>query len=164
MSKPLLLLMAVAMAGLCGCAGPENKLGRGLMNVTEFARLGELRRSIEQTALWDGSEHAYTTGIIRGVNRSLVRTGVGVYEIVTFPIPSYEPVFAPESEVYPDESVRYLKPKWGGYVQPVDAVYPASYKPALAASPTFDTDTSLGFSGGDVFPRAPGSRFRIFDH
>ena len=37
---------------LVGCAGPERKFGRGVMNVTEFARMGELRRSIEQTYLW----------------------------------------------------------------------------------------------------------------
>jgi hypothetical protein len=27
----------------------------------------------------------------------------------------------------------------------------------------FATDTNLGFSGGDVAPFIPGSRFRIFD-
>ena len=29
-----------------GCAGPEEKLGRGINNVTELARGGEIRRSI----------------------------------------------------------------------------------------------------------------------
>ena len=43
-----------------GCAGPENKLGRGVRNFTEFTRLGEFSRSVEQTALWDGPQHAYT--------------------------------------------------------------------------------------------------------
>jgi hypothetical protein len=28
----------------------------------------------------------------------------------------------------------------------------------------FDRDTSLDFSGGDVMPFVPGSRFRIFDN
>ena len=28
-----------------GCAGPEQKLGRGVNNMTEITRLGELRRS-----------------------------------------------------------------------------------------------------------------------
>jgi hypothetical protein len=43
-------------------------------------------------------------------------------------------------------------------------VYPDSYKPRLLSDSTFDTDTSLGFSGGDVMPFVPGSRFHIFDN
>lgn len=133
----------IATMGLfaMGCAGPEQKLGRGINNATEFARLGEIRRSMEQTALWDGPEAAYTTGFIRGFNRSVVRTGVGLYEIATFPIPDYDPVFLPADPVYPD-----------------------SYRPHLIADPTFGPDASLGFSGGDVAPMVPGSRFRIFDY
>lgn len=136
----VLVLAAAAVFG-AGCAGPEQKMGRGLNNVTEFARLGELRRSIEQTAIWESPEEGYTTGFLRGLNRSLARTAVGAYEIVTFPIPPYGPVFLPENPVYPD-----------------------SYQPKLLADPTFSTDTALGFSGGDVVPFVPGSRFRIFDY
>src|SRR5947207_4780925 len=96
-------LGAVAAAALlAGCAGPEQKFGRGLGNVTEFARLGEIRRSMEQTGIWENTDAAYTTGLIRGINRSLVRTATGVYELVTFPFPSYDPVFLPENPVYPD--------------------------------------------------------------
>ena len=86
----------------------------------------------------------YTTGFIRGFNRSLVRTGVGIYELVTAPFPSYDPVFTDYMTVNP--------------------VYPASYTPHLVAGPTFGPDASLGFSGGDVAPFVPGSRFRIFDN
>src|SRR5437016_3100342 len=32
-----------------GCQGPERKFGRGILNVTEFGRMGEIRRSMEQT-------------------------------------------------------------------------------------------------------------------
>ena len=127
---------------LSGCAGPEQKLGRGVANVTEFARLGEIRRSMEQTAIYEGPDPAYTTGFIRGFNRSLARTGVGVFEILTFPFPTptYDPVFLPSEPVYPD-----------------------SYKPAMIADPSFDVDSSIGFGGGDVMPFVPGSRFRIYD-
>jgi putative exosortase-associated protein (TIGR04073 family) len=124
-----------------GCAGPEEKLGRGISNVTELARMGEIRRSMEQTALWEGTDKAYTTGVIRGLNRSLARTGVGLYEIVTFPFPTYDPIFLPEQPVYPD-----------------------SYTPNLIADSTFGPDASLGFSGGDIAPFIPGSRFRVFDY
>lgn len=124
-----------------GCAGPEQKLGRGLLNVTEFARLGEIRRSMEQTALWDATDKTYSTGFIKGFNRSVARTAVGAYEIVTFPFPKYDPYILPENPVYPD-----------------------SYKPKLISDPTFGMDTALGFSGGDIVPFVPGSRFHIFDY
>lgn len=136
-------LLAILSAALLttGCAGPEQKLGRGMLNVTEFARMGEIRRSMEQTALWDNTDAAYTTGFIRGFNRSLARTAVGAYELVTAPLPPYDPVFLPEFPVYPD-----------------------SFRPRLIADPTFGPDAALGFSGGDVAPMVPGSRFRIFDY
>ena len=75
----------VAFAGLTavlavGCAGPERKLGRGLHNVTEVARMGEMRRSIEQTALFDNGEVAFSTGFVRGFNRTVVRTVVEAIE------------------------------------------------------------------------------------
>jgi putative exosortase-associated protein (TIGR04073 family) len=139
--------VTMALAGVAfvaaGCAGPEQKLGRGINNVTEFTRGGEIRRSMEQTALWEGTDRAYTTGFIRGFDRSVVRTAVGAFEILTFPFPTptYDPVFLPGDPVYPD-----------------------SYTPALIADPTFGPDAALGFSGGDVAPFIPGSRFRIFDY
>jgi putative exosortase-associated protein (TIGR04073 family) len=133
-----------ALAAICffaaGCAGPEQKLGRGFNNVTEFARMGEIRRSMEQTAIWEGNDQAYATGLIRGVNRSVARTAVGAFEILSFPFPPFEPIFLPGDPVYPD-----------------------SYAPGLLADPTFGPDAALGFSGGDVAPMIPGSRFRIFD-
>jgi putative exosortase-associated protein (TIGR04073 family) len=143
MRNVLSLAAIVAVAGLfgAGCAGPEQKLGRGINNVTELARGGEIRRSMEQTALWEGTDKAYTTGFIRGFDRSMARTGVGLYEILTFPFPSYDPVFLPEDPVYPD-----------------------SYTPSLIADPTFGPDSHIGFSGGDIAPMVPGSRFSIFDY
>ena len=160
--RRLVCLMVLALAG--GCAGPEKKLGRGIHNVMEFVRGGEIRRSMEQTALWDGTDRAYSTGFLRGFHRSLARTFVGAIEVVTFPIPPYDPFFTSTNHLYPDFSIRYTKDTWGGMVLPEDPVYPANYKPGLLADQIFATDTSLGFSGGDVFPFVPGSRFRIFDN
>lgn len=146
MRKSIFTLAAVTVLGFlaAGCANTEAKLGRGMRNITELARGGEIRRSMEQTALFDGPDMAYTTGFLRGFNKSLVRTGVGVYEVLTAPFPPYDPVFT-----------DYMT---------VDPVYPDSYKPKLLADPTFGPDTALGFSGGDVAPMIPGSRFRIFDY
>lgn len=133
-----------------GCAGPEQKLGRGMNNLTEVFRLGEIRRSMEDSALWEGSDAAYTRGFLKGFNRTMARTVVGAFEVLTFPFPGYEPYLKPGNEFFPDITV--------------DPVYPDSYKPHMLADPAFSPDANLGFSGGDVAPFAPGSRFRIFDY
>jgi len=143
----------LAMAGLAalftsGCAGPEQKLGRGISNSLEFARGGEMRRSIEQAAVFDSPSQAYTTGVIHGFDRSIERTGVGLWEIVSFPFPNHDKSYGPID-------TAHLSP---------NPVYPESYKPGLISDPMFDTDTYTGFSGGDVAPWVPGSRFRIFDN
>jgi putative exosortase-associated protein (TIGR04073 family) len=142
-------LSFLGMAGLAallasGCAGPESKLGRGMSNVYEVARGGELRQTMEQTAVFDSPDAGYTTGFIRGFDRSMARTGVGLYEVITFPFPPYHPVFT-----------KYLAP---------EAVYPDNYKPGLLSDSLFDTDTYVGFSSGDVAPLVPGSRFHVFDN
>jgi putative exosortase-associated protein (TIGR04073 family) len=144
MIKSLSILAVAAVAALfaTGCAGPEKKLGRGFNNVGEVVRWGELRRSREQAGVWHGPNAATGGGLVTGFNRSLARIGVGVYEVVTFPIPSYEPVFT-----------DYLSPSPG---------YPDNYKPGLPSDSLYQTDTSLGISGGDVAPIVPGSRFAVF--
>ena len=146
MQKPASFLGAVLLVGVLvsGCAGPEKKFGRGMNNLFEIVRMGDMRRTVEQTALFESSDTAYGTGFFRGLNRSLARTGVGIYEVVTFPIPSYDPV-------------------WTSYLTP-NPVYPDSYKPRLMEDSTFATDTHIGFSGGDVAPFIPGSRFHVFDN
>ena len=158
----------VALAGgallAAGCAGPERKLGRGILNATELARGGEIHRSMEQTYLWENTDSTYTTGLIRGLNRSFARTGIGIYEILTFPFPSYEPMLTSTNRIYPDPNVRNRKYPWGGMVLTEYPTYPDSYRPGIIADSIFQTDTSLGFSGGDVAPMVPGSRFRIFDN
>ena len=86
----------------------------------------------------------YATGFVRGLSKSFARTGVGVYEVVTAPFPPYDPVFT-----------DYLSP---------NPVYPDDL-PGLTSLTIslFATDTNMGFSGGDIAPFVPGSRFKIFD-
>ena len=135
---------ALLVAGLvAGCANTENKLGRGVSNACEPIRLGEMRRSMEQTMVYDTANSSYATGFARGMGKTFARFGVGLYEIVTCPFPPYDPV-----------CTNYLTPQPG---------YPDSYHPGLADSTTFATDTSIGFSGGEVAPFIPGSRFRVYD-
>ncbi len=141
---PLLAAAAFAVVFISGCAGPEYKLGRGMSNTFEAVRMGEMRRRIEQAAVLESPGIGYTAGVMQGFDRSLARTGLGIYEVVTFPLPPYHPIFT-----------SYLKP---------EPVFPESYKPGLVADPLFETDTYTGFSGGDVAPFIPGSRFRIWDN
>jgi putative exosortase-associated protein (TIGR04073 family) len=97
---------------------------------------------MEQTALFDSPNAAYTSGFVRGLNRTLARTGLGVFEIATFPLPPYHPIFT-----------SYLSPR---------PAYPDNFKPGLVADSMYDTDTLVGFGGGDVAPKIPGSRFGVF--
>jgi putative exosortase-associated protein (TIGR04073 family) len=129
---PLLATLVIAGVFSSGCASSETKLGRGMSNMTEFARLGEMRRSIEQTALFDQPGGHYATGFVRGLSKSVARTGVGVYEVVTAPFPPYDPVFT-----------DYLSP---------NPVYPDNYAPGIIEDSLFATDTNMGFSGGDIAP------------
>jgi putative exosortase-associated protein (TIGR04073 family) len=143
MRNQLSLLGVVLFAGVLvsGCAGPEKKLGRGVSNIFEIVRMGEMRRSMEQSTLFGPSN---ASGMVTGFTRSMARVGLGVYETVTFPIPSYDPI-----------ATGYLKPA---------PVYPDNFKPRIPANGLYATDTSIGFSGGDVAPLMPGCRFRIFDN
>jgi putative exosortase-associated protein (TIGR04073 family) len=140
---PLLAVLTIAATLATGCANTEQKFGRGLSNLFEPVRGGEMRRTMEQTALFDGPDASYTTGFVRGLNRTLARTGIGIYEVVTAPFPPYGPV-----------CTDYLSP---------GPVYPDNYRPNTVEDSMFATDTNLGFSGGDVMPFVTGSRFRIFD-
>ncbi len=140
---PLLAVLGLIGALASGCANMENKMGRGLGNTFEIVRGGEMRRTMEQTALFDSPDTAYHTGFFRGVHRSLARTGIGLIEVVTFPFPPYHPLFTKHFAAQP--------------------VYPDNYTPNLMEDSMFATDTYTGFSGGDTAPFIPGSRFQIFE-
>src|SRR5665213_1647732 len=137
------LSMIAVSALFVGCAGPEQKLGRGINNMVEFGRMGEIRRSIEQTAVFGSPDQSMTTGLIHGVDRSFARTAAGFYEVLTFPIPNYSPG------------------DYGPIFHPTDPTYPDSYKPNWIADQMLSPDTALGFGGGDIAPFVPGSRFHI---
>ena len=157
------MLLVVVAVLLAGCAGPERKFGRGVSNMTELLQMREMRRSVEQTSLWDGKQSGLMTGVARGFTRTMARTFVGTYEVLTFPIPSFEPVLAMDRPIYPDHAIATKKDPYGGLVLPVRPAYPDSYRPERYSSSLFDTDTHLGFTGGSIAPIIPGSRFHIFD-
>lgn len=139
----LLSLVALLGALASGCANVEHKLGRGLSNTAEIVRGGEYRRSMEQTALFETPDTAYTYGTLHGLHRSIGRTGLGLWEVITFPFPPYHPICTKHFAAHP--------------------VYPDNYTPNLMEDSMFATDTYTGFSGGDTLPFIPGSRFQIFE-
>ncbi len=167
--------LASVLAFSTGCSGPSYKLGRGINNLTEPFRLGEMRRSIEQAGVWQGPDHAFTFGALQGFNRTLVRTFVGAYEILTFPIPdptkggapSYDSIFV--KNVLGAGDVYIPGPFRSDQVFSLDFMtsdpkYPTNFKPGLLSDSLFATDNALGFSAGDIAPFVPGSRFHVFDY
>lgn len=146
MRNTLFLLGSLALVAVMGvgCAGPEQKMGRGIANVTEVTRGGEFTRSVEQEGIFGGPDIGFATGVVRGVNHTLLRTGVGAYEIVTAPLPPYGPVMT---------SYLSPRPQYGDF-----------FRPRKWSDAIFDNDRMAGFSGGDVAPWFPFSKFRVFDN
>jgi len=63
----------------------------------------ELPKNIYETSIEENISKGITVGVIKGLGMSFIRTGAGVYEMVTFfaPIPDgYEPVLNPETIFY----------------------------------------------------------------
>jgi len=72
---------------------PVKKLGRGIANI--FTCPIELPYRIGQANEEDGPFAAFTWGILEGICRTGMRLVVGVYEVISFPIPFpayYEPI------------------------------------------------------------------------
>lgn len=134
---------ALVLAGVTGCTGPEHKLARGLDNTMEVVRWGDMRRSVEQEAVFSEPDVTYSYGLIHGFDQTIKRVGLGIYEVATFPIPSYDPVLT--------RAVPAAPPS------------PDNYKPGLIFDANFAGDTYTGYSGGEIAPFIPGSRFKIFD-
>ncbi len=139
-----LFIAAIVAVAVTGCEGPEHKLARGLSNTFELVRWGDMRRSVEQNAVFSAPDVSYSYGAVHGFDQSICRAGLGIYEVVTFPIPSYKPICTS--------------------VVPAQTQYPDSYKPGLISDSTFNTCTYSGYSGGDIAPFVPGSRFSVFDN
>jgi len=105
--KPLrsLLIIAVSLAvvGVTAYAdiqappmmdmGPGRKLGRGISNV--LYGITELPTTIIDINEREGNSAALSYGILKGLGRSIFRFGVGWYEIITFPAPTYKSSFRP---------------------------------------------------------------------
>ena len=97
------MVVVVALALVIGSVRPVfaqdvgHKLGRGLVNVgTGWI---ELPKGIRDGSQDENPLVGVTSGLFKGLGLAVLRTGVGVLEVVTFPFPwpkDYAPVYEPE--------------------------------------------------------------------
>ena len=73
--------------------GPTRKLSRGLANVFNLGV--EIPHNIAQVNEREGNAAALSYGVVRGIGRSAVRFGVGIYEVLFWPIPMYRDNYMP---------------------------------------------------------------------
>jgi putative exosortase-associated protein (TIGR04073 family) len=95
-----LLVTAIILgcsAMTCSADDAGRKLGRGFAN-TLFG-IAEIPMQIQATTAKEGGGAGATYGVLKGIGHFFMREGVGIYEILTFPIPYpkyYEPILEPE--------------------------------------------------------------------
>ena len=93
----LVIIMVLAVATSSYAQDPAKKLGRGLANI--LTGWIELPKNIYDTSVEDNPLAGLTIGLAKGIGMTIVRTGAGIYEVVTFPFPipeDYGPVLEPE--------------------------------------------------------------------
>jgi putative exosortase-associated protein (TIGR04073 family) len=76
---------------------PGMKAGRGLAAIT--TPFLEVPGNIVETSQREGPLAGWTTGLARGIGMSIVRPPIGLYELVTAPIPfpaNFGPIMQPE--------------------------------------------------------------------
>ena len=101
----LALALAIGITAVCRAdihdppsndQGPTRKLGRGVSNL--LFGWSELPVSITTVNTNEGNSAAAGYGVVRGVGRSLMRIGAGVFEILTFPVPVVRGTYFPVLE------------------------------------------------------------------
>jgi len=100
----VLIVSLVCIQSPCFADNMLRKLGRGTCNIV--TSIFEIPKSIQEIFYEEGAPAAATYGVFDGVYKFLLRTVVGAYEVVTFPIPfpaDYEPIVEPEFLFSPDD-------------------------------------------------------------
>ena len=93
----VVMVMVLAVATASYAQDPAKKLGRGLANI--LTGWIELPKNIYDVSVEDNPLAGLTIGLAKGIGMTIVRTGAGIYEVVTFPFPipeDYGPVLEPE--------------------------------------------------------------------
>lgn len=73
--------------------GPTRKLGRGLSNL--IFGIAELPATIAKVNAREGNSAAAGYGVVRGLGRSGMRVGSGLFEFLTFPFPTNRRTYYP---------------------------------------------------------------------
>jgi len=102
-----LCLIIILLSGITVFADtPLKKLGRGLANIISCPM--EIPYRTGEANVANGPFAAATWGILEGIYRTLVRASVGVYEVVTFPLPWWPSNYGPiidDPEFFLEEGV-----------------------------------------------------------
>ena len=73
---------------------PIRKLGRGVGNLVYGSSELVLVIDSQNTSSMSNSA-SFSHGLVNGLGRTLVRMGAGIYEILTFPVPTYRSSYRP---------------------------------------------------------------------
>ncbi len=93
----LAILMVLNIAALSYAQDAGRKIYRGVANI--ITGWIELPKNIYDTSVEDNILSGLTIGLFKGLGMTIVRTGAGIYETLTFPLPipeGYAPVLEPE--------------------------------------------------------------------
>jgi len=107
----LIVVAIISVASLAYAQDPGTKLCRGFVNAT--TGLLELPITIFKTSKNEGYPTGLTLGVGEGLFNGVYRTLVGVYEVITFPIPApagYKAVLSPDT-LWTSETLHKENPK-----------------------------------------------------
>lgn len=99
----LLALMIINITSACYAQDMTRKLGRGVGNI--LTGWIELPKNIYDTSMESNVFAGITLGTAKGIGMTVMRTVVGAYETVTFPVPlpeDYKPIVEPEFVIQAD--------------------------------------------------------------
>lgn len=98
LSALMLASAATASAGMIDQPGPLRKLSRGVANTC--TGIFELPYTIMHVGKDEGVVPAMSWGVVHGMRKALLRTGLGIADVVTFPVRyptgDYESLITPE--------------------------------------------------------------------
>ena len=90
-------VLVLAWSAISHADTPLHKAGRGLAAMT--TPFLEIPGNIKTTTERDGAPAGWTEGFAMGLGMTVIRPVVGVYELITAPIPApanYRPILKPE--------------------------------------------------------------------
>lgn len=90
-------MILMAQSSDCFAQDPFSKLGRGVANT--LTGWVEIPKNVYATSVESNALSGATLGLAKGAGMSIVRTGAGIFELVTFPfaVPqNYKPILEPE--------------------------------------------------------------------